>query len=175
LKPKNVMSYIEKINLLLNRALLFIGGVFLVGMIVLCCANIFLRIGWTPIRGTFELMGFFGAIVTAFALSHTQNKRAHISVNVLIDTFSSRTRHILRIINDFICLIFFLIVAWQMAVKAGILMQAGEVTETLRIIYYPFTYAAAFGCLILAMTFLTDILKALFACDYSQNRGEVCK
>ena len=156
------MNYLEKINLFFNRMLLFMGGVFLVSMILLCCANIFLRLGWMPIRGTFELMGFFGAIVTAFALSHTQNKRAHISVNVLIDTFSSQTRHILRVINDLICLIFFLIVAWQMAVKADILMQAGEVTETLRIIYYPFTYAVALGCLILALTFLTDLLKMLF-------------
>jgi len=49
-----------------------------------------------------------------------------------------------------------------MAVKADILMQAGEVTETLRIIYYPFTYAVALGCLILALTFLTDLLKMLF-------------
>ena len=156
------MNYLEKINLFLNRMLLFIGGVFLVSMIFLCCANIFLRIGWMPIRGTFELMGFFGAIVTAFALSHTQNKRAHISVNVLIDTFATKTRHIIRGINNLICFVFFLIVAWQMAVKAGVLMQAGEVTETLRIIYYPFTYAVAFGCLILAFTFLTDLLKALF-------------
>ncbi len=157
------MKYFEKINLFLNRLLLFIGGVFLVSMILLCCANIFLRIGWMPVRGTFELMGFFGAIVTAFALSHTQKKHAHISVNVLIDTFSLQTRHVLRVINNLICFVFFLIVAWQMADKADTLMRAGEVTETLRIIYYPFTYAVAFGCLILAFTFLTDFLKVLFA------------
>ena len=144
-------------------------------MILLCCANIFLRLGWMPIRGTFELMGFFGAIVTAFALSHTQNKGAHISVNILIDTFSTQTRHIIRAINNLICLIFFLIVAWQMAVKADILMQAGEVTETLRIIYYPFAYAVAFGCLILAMTFLTDLLKTLLSNYSCKNREEVCK
>ncbi len=169
------MKYLEKISLFLNRLLLTISGVFLVSMILLCCANIFLRIRWMPIRGTFELMGFFGAIVTAFALSHTQNKRAHISVNVLIDTFSSQTRHILRGINNFICLIFFAIVAWQMAVKAGILMRSGEVTETLRIIYYPFTYAAALGCLILSLTFLTDLLKTLFPACFRKNEEEVCQ
>ncbi len=169
------MNYLEKTNLFLNRLLLVIGGVFLIGMIVLCCANIFIRIGWTPIRGTFELMGFFGAVVTAFALSHTQKKRAHISVNILIDAFSPRTRLILQVVNDLICLVFFSIVAWQLAVKANILMRAGEVTETLRIIYYPFTYAVALGCLILALTFLTDLFQALCPGDASPNGGEVGK
>ena len=169
------MNYLEKINLFLNRMLIVIGGIFLVGMILLCCANIFSRIGWTPIRGTFELMGFFGAVVTAFALSHTQNKRAHISVNILIDTFSSQTRHILRIINNLVCLIFLSIVAWQVAVKANILMQEGEVTETLRIIYYPFTYAVALACLILALTFLTDFLGELFSNDAFDSEKGVAK
>ena len=37
----------------------------------------------------------------------------------------------------------------------------GEVTETLRIIYYPFTYAVALGCFVLALVMLTDLLKSL--------------
>jgi hypothetical protein len=39
-------------------------------------------------------------------------------------------------------------------------METGEVTETLQIIYYPFTYAVAFGCLVLSLTLLTDFIRA---------------
>ena len=112
-------------------------------------------------KGTFELMGYFGAIVTAFALGYTQLNKGHIAVDVLINTFSEKTQKLLQVINNAICTVFFAIAAWQIAVKATTLMNTGEVTETLRIIYYPFTYAVAFGCLVLALVMLTDLLKSL--------------
>jgi TRAP-type C4-dicarboxylate transport system permease small subunit len=155
------MDFLGKINLFMNRLLMFIGGVFLIAMVLLTCANIFSRNIWIPIRGTFELMGYFGAIVTAFALGSTQLKKGHIAVDVLINAFSDNTKKILQIVNNGICTLFFSIAAWQIAVKATTLMNTGEVTETLRIIYYPFTYAVAFGCLVLALVMLTDLLKSL--------------
>lgn len=130
-------------------------------MIVLTCANIISRLVWVPIIGTFEMMGFFGAIVTAFALGYTQLKKGHIAVDVLVNTFSERVRNILTLINNFICCLFFVLAAWQLAVKAGTLMETGEVTETLQVIYYPFTYAVAFGCLVLSLTLMTDLLRGI--------------
>lgn len=155
------MKILNAISLLLNRLLITIGGIFLIGMILLTCANILFRLTWFPIRGTFELMGFFGAIVTAFALGSTQNKRGHIAVDVLVKTFSPKARKIVSIINNTLCTSFFLIATWQIAKKATILWNTGEVTETLRIIYYPFAYAVAFGCAVLSLVFLTDMLKVL--------------
>ncbi len=64
---------------------------------------------------------------------------------------------------------FFVVAAWQVAVKAGILMRTGEVTETLQIIYYPFTYAVALGCLVLALTLFTELLKAIIPQKENQS------
>ena len=153
------MLLLEKISQILNRLLIFIGSIFLVGMIVLTCANIFSRMVWVPIRGTFELMGYFGAVVTAFALGYTQMQKGHIAVDVLLTTFSKKTKKIVQIINHLIGSIFFVLAAWQIAIKATTLLKTGEVTETLRIIYYPFTYAVALGCLVLALVLFTDLLK----------------
>ena len=155
------MDVLDKINRFLIRLLTLIGGTFLVAMVLLTCANIFSRNVWVPIKGTFELMGYFGAVVTAFALGYTQFHKGHIAVDVLINTFSDKTRKLLQIVNNGVCSVFFGIAAWQIAVKANTLMNTGEVTETLRIIYYPFTYAVAFGCLVLALVMLTDLLKNL--------------
>lgn len=156
------MGFLEKVSGFLNRLLILIGGLFLVGMICLTCANIFLRTVWLPIKGTFELMGFFGAVTTAFALGYTQIKRGHISVDVLIDTFSSRTKRFLNLFNSVICMSFFGLTAWQITKWATTLWRTGEVTETLRFAYYPFTYAVALGCAVLALVFLTDVFKSLF-------------
>ena len=155
------MNLLNTINGIVNKILLVIGGIFLVGMILLTCANIFLRVTWLPIRGTFELMGFFGAIVTAFALSSTQQKQGHIAVNVLVNSFSPKARQFATTINRIACMLFFGIATWQLAKKATILWNTGEVTETLRIIYYPFIYAAAFGCAALALGFFIDLAKSL--------------
>jgi len=160
---------LQKISLYLNRVLIYIGGIFLVCMVVLTCANIILRWVWVPIPGTFELMGFFGAIVAAFALGYTQIKGGHIAVNVLINSFSEKTRMILRTINAGGCAVFFSMAAWQIAKLATRLWNTGEVTETLRIIYYPFTYGTAIGFAILSLVFLADLIDTLFSKKETQR------
>jgi TRAP-type C4-dicarboxylate transport system permease small subunit len=154
------LKILEKISDILNKVLTFMGGVVLVTMVILTCANIVSRLFWVPISGTFEMMGYFGAMVTAFALGYTQVKRGHIAVDVLVNTFPRRVKRVLTLVNNFICCLLFLVVAWQIAVKATTLMETGEVTETLQVIYYPFTYAVAFGCLILALTLLTELIRS---------------
>ena len=157
------MKVLDRISTFLNRLLLWIGGFFLVGMIILTCSNILFRLSWVPIKGTFELMGYCGAIVTAFALGYTQIKRGHIAVDVLVNTFSDKARNIINAINYTVCFLFFSVAAWQIAVKATTLMNTGEITETLRIIYYPFTYGVAFGCAVLSLVLFTELVRPFFA------------
>jgi TRAP-type C4-dicarboxylate transport system permease small subunit len=156
------MEQLEKISRFLNQALIWIAGFFLVAMILLTCANIFLRLVWTPVRGTFELMGFFSAIVAAFALGYTQIHRGHIGIDLLVNGFSAIAQRILSGINYAICMVFFAFAGWQIARWATVLRKTGEVTETLRIIFYPFVYAVSLGCILLALVLLVDILKVLF-------------
>ncbi len=156
------MGFLESFCKLVNQILIWIAGFFLVAMTLLTCANIFLRMISGPIRGTYELMGYFGAIVTAFALGYTQIRKGHISVDILVLGFSAKTQRVLHGINNLVCMIFFSVAAWQIAKYANILRETGEVTETLLIIYYPFTYGASIGCAALSLVFLTELLKALF-------------
>ena len=163
------MEALDRISEFLNRVLTWIGGFFLTGMIVLTCANIILRMVWIPIRGTFELMGYFGAIVTAFALGYTQIRRGHIAVDIVVLGFSKKIRRRLNGINNLICMTFFAMVAWRVTGHAWTLCQTGEVTETLHIIYYPFTYAVALGCATLSLVFLTDLLKSFLQGEESER------
>jgi len=155
------MIYLTKITMCLNRILTFLAGLILVFMVLLTCANIVFRMFWVPVSGTYELMGFSGALLTAFALAYTQIKKGHIAVDVLVNIFPSKTRWVLAAINNAMCFVFFVLAGWQLAIKANTLRTTGEVTETLRIIYYPFTYAVALGCVVLALILLTDFLRQL--------------
>ena len=159
------MEILEKISRILNRMFMLVAGVFMAAMILITCANIFLRIVWVPIKGTYELMGFFGAVATAFVLGYTQMKKAHISVDILVNQFSQKTRNVFNAINYLVCMVFFAVVGWQIFLLAINLRSTGEVTETLRIVYYPFTYGVAFGCILLALVLLIDFLKIFFTSD----------
>jgi TRAP-type C4-dicarboxylate transport system permease small subunit len=156
------MVVLEKISRILNLVFIWIAGLCLAAMILMTCANIFLRVVWIPLKGTYELMGYFGALVTAFALGYTQMKKAHIAVDVLVTLFNPKAQLILQGINCLICTIFFSIAGWQIFQYATTLWKTGEVTETLLIAYYPFAYGVAGGCLLLALVMLIEFSKLLF-------------
>jgi TRAP-type C4-dicarboxylate transport system permease small subunit len=157
------MTLLEKISQILNRIMIVFAGIFLAAMILMTCMNIFSRLFWEPLKGTYELMGYFGALVTAFALGYTQMKKAHIAVDVLANKFPQKTQLILQGFNCLICTVFFSIAGWQIGKLAKTLWQTGEVSETLLIVYYPFTYGVAFGCCLLALVLLVEFLKLVFA------------
>ena len=147
----------------MNHAFIFVAGTFMVAMILITCTNIFSRLVWVPVKGTFELMGFFGAVVTAFALGYTQAKKAHISVDILVNRFPKRVQKFINGINCVICMIFFALGGWQIVKLANTLRTSGEVTETLRIIYYPFTYGVALGCFLLSLVMLVQLAELFFS------------
>ncbi|MBA3009272.1 MAG: TRAP transporter small permease [Proteobacteria bacterium] len=155
------MDFLMRINKFLNKVLTLTGGVVLIGMILLTCANIVARQVYVPIQGTFEIMGYAGAVVTAFALGYTQFTNGHICVDVLVNAYPKSMKRLISILNHGVCALFFFIVAWHVVQKAMTLKHAGEISETLRVIYYPFILAVALGCFILGLALLTDFLKVL--------------
>jgi TRAP-type mannitol/chloroaromatic compound transport system permease small subunit len=54
---------------------------------------------------------------------------------------------------------FSILAAWQVERIGHTLWRTGEVTETLRIIYYPFTYMVAAGFALLAFVFFAELLR----------------
>jgi len=155
------MSILEKISNHLNRWFIWIGGAALLTMIGIACANMLLRPLGSPLKGAYELVGFLGALTIAFALGYAQITRAHISVDVLATRYSKKTLQIMNAISSFLCMIFFLLVAWQTAVFATAIWKRGETSETLRIIFHPFVYLVAICCFLLAFVLFIDFLKSL--------------
>jgi TRAP-type C4-dicarboxylate transport system permease small subunit len=163
-----MIERLQRLSRFLNRILAVVGGGVLLSMVALTCANIGARLIGAPIAGTFELMGYLGAVTVAFALGYTQSFRGHIAVDVVINRFPPAIRSSLDLINHFICCTFFVLVSWQIIQKASIIRRSGEVSETLLIVYYPFTYLVALGCGVLALGFLTDMATVVL----KMERGE---
>jgi len=155
------MKFLDELIQWLNKSLLVLGGIALTAIVVLTVGNIFSRNLWAPIKGMVELAGFCGAIAAAFALGFAQVKRAHIAVDVLVLKFSRRTQKFLSAVNAILGAVFFAIAGWQLIRWGNTLRHTGEITETLRMIYYPVVYAFAFGCFVMALVLAAECLKVL--------------
>jgi TRAP-type C4-dicarboxylate transport system permease small subunit len=151
---KRVQGYID----LINRFLFCLAGLCLMGMVVLACSNMVFRFFGHPIKGTFELMGFLGAMVAGLALAGTQAGKGHIVIAIFQDRVPGWMRKILDVTTSLVCLVFFGLVAWQTWNLAFSIREFEEVSETLHIIYYPFILLVFLGLIALVVQILMETI-----------------
>jgi len=155
------MDYLVKFNAHLNKALLFFSGISVLALTGIAAGNMFLRIVYRPISGSYELVGFFGAVATGFALGYTQIRKDHIIVTMFTDKLPKKVSKALDGLNYTVNTIFFAIISWE-TLKWGIKIgRSGEVSETLKMIYHPFVYCLAIGFAALAFSLLVDLIRLL--------------
>lgn len=134
------------------------GGVSLLALTFLATMNVALRIFRVPVGGTYEVVSFLGAIVTAGALGHTQKRKDHIVVDILSEKFPAKVKRVLDRVNYAMILVFFSIVSWQTFVYGKRLLLTGELSETLKFAYYPFVFLVGIGFAVLALTIFLDLI-----------------
>jgi TRAP-type C4-dicarboxylate transport system permease small subunit len=154
------MDALDKLNQLLNKWLLVAGGVAVLALMALATGNVLMRILGVPFRGAYELVSFLGAVVTAFALGYTQKRKFNIVVDILSDRFPESVKRLLDGIGYLIGLLFFAVVAWVLVQWGLKIAASGEVSETLKIVYYPFVFCVALGFAMLSLTLAIDVIGA---------------
>ena len=156
------MVFLIRFNTYLNKVLAVFSGFAIVTLTGIAAANMLLRVIYVPINGSYQLIGFCGAVATGFALGYTQIRKDQIIVTIFTDKFSHKTNKMLDGLNYFVNMIFFFIVSRE-TLKWGIkIARTGELSETLKIIYYPFIYCLSLGFAVLSFTLLIDFLKVLW-------------
>ena len=138
------------------------GGVSLLALTLLATMNVALRIFQVPVGGTYEVVSFLGAIVTAGALGYTQKRKDHIVVDILSDKFPAPVKRILDRVSYALILVFFSVVSWQTFVYGKRLLRTGELSETLKIAYYPFVFLVSLGFAVLALTVFLDLIGTVW-------------
>jgi len=138
------------------------GGVSLLALTLLATMNVTLRIFQVPVGGTYEVVSFLGAIVTAGALGYTQKRKDHIVVDILSEKFPVPVKRVLDRVSYALILVFFSIVSWQTFVYGKRLLRTGELSETLKIAYYPFVFLVSLGFAVLALTIFLDLIGTVW-------------
>lgn len=152
------MVLLKRINEWLSDVFLWIGGVALVVMTAVSCLNMGLRMMGMPIAGIYDLVCYLGALVAALPLAYTQLKKGHIAVDIISVLFPVRVRRTVVGISYVLGMVFFGAAAWKIASLGSILRLSGEVSETLNMPFWPFTYAVAVSCGLIVFCLLVDVL-----------------
>ncbi|MDQ7782314.1 MAG: TRAP transporter small permease [Desulfomonilaceae bacterium] len=162
------MGFLKTINQWLSDVFLWVGGIALVTMTAVSCLNMGLRWLGYPIAGIYDLVCYLGALVAALPLAYTQLKKGHIAVDIVTRLFPAWVRRTAVGMSYVLGIVFFSIAAWKIAGLADILRDAGEVSETLKMPFWPFTYAVSVSCGLMVLCLLVDVLGMFEA----PERGE---
>jgi len=150
---------IERLVAGLSEKLNWVGAAVLVCMMLLTVADVVGRLFRSPIPGTFELVGFMGSAVIAFALPYTSVMKGHIAVEVLVQRLPWLARVVINALGAIVSAALFGVVAWRCVVFAEGLRASREVSLTLKAPTYPFVYGIAAGCAVLSLVLLVEFVR----------------
>ncbi len=145
-------------NRRLNVYLAVIGGAALVGIMIVAALNVALRLFGMSFLGAYEMVRYLGAVAVAMALGISQIHNDHIMVDVFSRKFHPVVIRILDALHFVITTIFFSVAARQVYLWGMIKLRNKEVSETLKIPFYPVIFLLAFGLAILALALFVDFL-----------------
>jgi TRAP-type C4-dicarboxylate transport system permease small subunit len=144
------------------RAGMVVSGTLLVVLVLMSGVNVAFRLTGHPISASYELSGFFGALIAALALAETQRRRGHVELDLITSAYSAAARRWVGAFNVLAGAALMIVLGCQLAQRAGALLQAGEVSETLKLPYPWLMYGAVAGLFLLAVSFLTDFILTLW-------------
>jgi TRAP-type C4-dicarboxylate transport system permease small subunit len=128
-------------------------------MMFLTFADVLLRyIFNSPIPGAAELIQFMMGIFVSFCIVYTAHKKSHISVDLLVGSFTESIKRILACILSLVAFLLFLPMAWQAFVYMSVEFHSGLLSPVLYIPVYPFIAIVAIAFVILCLTLLVDFL-----------------
>jgi len=167
-------SFENRVNGLV-KIMYYLAGAAIVAMMLLTCADVILRLGVTvyrnyewgflssfkPIPGTYELVGFLGAVAVSFAMAHTSVEKGHVAVSLVVQLLPPKTQAIIGSITSTFGFILFALLSWQSVLYANDLRASGEVSMTLQLPFYPFVYGIGFAAAAVCIVLLVELAKNL--------------
>ena len=145
----------------LSRFFMIVAGGALLLLVLLATGNVAFRLFQLPFAGTYEVVSFLGALVTAGALAHTQRRRDHIMVDILTDRLPPLAKRLLDAVSDGVAAVLFGIASWQLYAWGEKIRISGELSETLQLRFHPFVYGVAAGFALLTLVLILQMFRAM--------------
>ena len=155
------MSGFERVIQSLSRILSWVAGASLLVMMLITVANIIVRPIYRPILGTPEIVEYGLVLVVCFGLACTAIARENVSVELLVSRFPKRAQAAIESMTCLLSMGTMAVIAWQSAVFGWEQQMIDERSPILLFPLFPLRYALVFGCIVLCLVLLLDLLKSL--------------
>jgi TRAP-type C4-dicarboxylate transport system permease small subunit len=152
-------SLIDSFFRVVKRILNFTGGTALSLMMFMTVADVVMRAAGRPILGTYEMVALLLAVVIGFTIPIVSLDRGHVYMEILLERLSKRNRALMNTFSRILCLILFVVIAYNLIMVGRELHASGEVSSTLKIPFYPIAYGVGVVCFIECLVFIFDIVK----------------
>lgn len=143
----------------LGRLMHVIAGIALTFIMLLTVADVVLRFFGHPIIGTFELVGFGGAVAIGFAIPITSWLRNHIFVDFFVNKFPAWLKNTVNVTTRLVSIVLFILIGYNLLIYAKELYVSGEVSLTRHIPFYPIAYGLAICSFIQCLVLICDLVK----------------
>ncbi|HOP48527.1 MAG TPA: TRAP transporter small permease [Desulfobacteraceae bacterium] len=151
------MKIVKWLSDILKKA----GGVCLVGMMLLTCADVVSSFFGYPLLGSEEVAGMMAFLLLSFTLPSAELEKAHVGVDLLHMRLSPRVRNINDCVVAFVSTVVFSLVVWQCWLYANEIGESGQVSTTLQFPTFYLIYGVAFACAILALVIFMEFFIIL--------------
>jgi TRAP-type C4-dicarboxylate transport system permease small subunit len=137
-----------------------VGGVLI--MVVVTCADVLgAKLLTTPVPGSTEIISLVQVAAIVFAMAATQRHKGHISVEMFVTKMTTRVRSFIKAVTSLLGLILFALLIFEGFRLGNRYLEAGEVTATVQIPYYPFAYAFSLALVPVAVMLLVDFIEVM--------------
>lgn len=158
-----VMHMLDRASLCLNEGLAWAAAALLGAMMLFSVTDMVMRGFGITVAGSYEVIGWLSAAAMALALGTVQRHKGHVAMELAVVRMGRRSRAITEALMALISLALFAIVAFYVARYGRVLHETGSLSETLRVIVYPWVYVVALGCAGLTLALLVDFLRSIAA------------
>lgn len=122
------------------------AGICLVGMILIICLDVVMRLFGHPIKGSYDIVRLAGTLTIACALPITSAVKGHIAIEYFFHKFGRRGRVVLDTFVHGGMMVLFSVAAWQCVRYGQSFLQHGEVSPTLQIPFFWVPWVMALAC-----------------------------
>lgn len=150
--------FIKKMDML-TRYSSYIAAAGLAFLMFLTVGDVILRTFKSAIVGTYELVGFLGAIAIGFSFPRTAFERHHVSVDILTSKLPRSGKMIVDTLTRCAGIFFFSVLGWNIIVMGIDYRKAEEVSATLQVPFYPVAFALGLCCFVMCLVLISDIVK----------------
>jgi TRAP-type C4-dicarboxylate transport system permease small subunit len=158
------MRLLEAASRHLNRALALLAGLALAAMMLFAVSDMVLRGIGRTVAGSYEVIGWLSAAAMALALGSVQQHRGHVAIDLLTARLSPRWRAAIELLMSLCALLLFAVLTVYLFAYGRTLQDTGSLSETLRVVVYPWVYVVAAGAGGLTLALLVDVCRAAARC-----------